>query len=484
MITGNLNEKSYILEPMHNLSEDRGSSIDSNENAFDDMKQLISEEENEKTNTLPYASFNFINSIIGSGVIGIPYALHEAGFGFGLFLLVVVAYITDYSLILMVRSGHICGKFSYQGIMEAAFGKPGYFLLSSLQFVYPFVAMVSYNIVVGDTVTKVIGRLLGVDVNRELVVLIATLFVTIPLCLYRDVARLAKISFLSLICIAFILFSIFLRIGPMSDIVPQHPDSWRFINKDIIPAIGIMAFAFMCHHNTFLIYGSIADPTQKKMGNHHSRLNSDKPHSRRSFRHSGIHHIQSPLPRYLKILPRCSDLLENYCLDDDLMNVSRLLFSVQILLTYPIECFVTREVIENSVFGRDPNVPLSEKMHYLLTLGIVATAYTISITTECLGLVLELNGVLAAVPLAYVLPALCYLRLDEGFILCRHKLPALGVVLFGLVVAVLGAVFIILDFEKVHTCSHGEVMGYCLSGNETVTVVNVTKHFISTISPI
>lgn len=28
------------------------------------------EEENERTNTLPWASFNFINSILGSGVIG------------------------------------------------------------------------------------------------------------------------------------------------------------------------------------------------------------------------------------------------------------------------------------------------------------------------------------------------------------------------------------------------------------------------------
>lgn len=70
---------------------------------------------------------------------GIPYALHEAGFGLGMILLVFVAYVTDYSLILMVRSGHIAGKFSYQGIMEAAFGRPGYILLSLLQFIYPFI---------------------------------------------------------------------------------------------------------------------------------------------------------------------------------------------------------------------------------------------------------------------------------------------------------------------------------------------------------
>lgn len=47
-------------------------------------------------------SFNYINSIVGSGVIGIPYALVRAGFGVGLILLIFVAIITDYSLRLMV----------------------------------------------------------------------------------------------------------------------------------------------------------------------------------------------------------------------------------------------------------------------------------------------------------------------------------------------------------------------------------------------
>ena len=48
------------------------------------------------------------------------------------------------------------------------------------------------------------------------------------------------------------------------------------------------------------------------------------------------------------------DLLNNYPWEDDLMNVSRLLFSITILLTYPIECFVCREVILNLLYGNDP----------------------------------------------------------------------------------------------------------------------------------
>lgn len=84
--------------------------------------------------------------------------------------------------------------------------------------------MVSYNVVVGDTVTKVIIRLTGIEESnifgqRQVVILLATLCVTIPLCLYRNVARLAKISFLSLVCVGFILIAIFIRMGSMSSLV-------------------------------------------------------------------------------------------------------------------------------------------------------------------------------------------------------------------------------------------------------------------------
>ena len=40
--------------------------------------------------------------------------------------------------------------------MEASFGLPGYVILSIIQFVYPFIAMVSYNIICGDTLTKLL----------------------------------------------------------------------------------------------------------------------------------------------------------------------------------------------------------------------------------------------------------------------------------------------------------------------------------------
>lgn len=110
------------------------------------------------TASLNQLGLNYINSILGSGVVGIPYALHKAGFGLGLFLLIVLAVVTDYSLSLLVKSANLAGVTSYQDLVHVAFGRPGFYLLTLLQFIYPFIAMISYNVIIGDTITKVFKR--------------------------------------------------------------------------------------------------------------------------------------------------------------------------------------------------------------------------------------------------------------------------------------------------------------------------------------
>ncbi|XP_014285965.1 putative sodium-coupled neutral amino acid transporter 11 [Halyomorpha halys] len=443
------NEKSYILDSHKTVLEQQVID-DVGEN--DDTENIFQEKPGATTG-LASASFNYINSIVGSGVIGIAYALHQAGFVTGLFLLGLVALVTDYSLILMVRSAHLSESFSYQGLMEAAFGRPGFYLLTFLQFIYPFIAMVSYNVVVGDTVTKVMIRVFSLSprsifARRHYVVAMATVFVTIPLCLLKDMARLAKASMLSLAFIVFILMAIFVRFITLAPKIPSTRNSWELFNWGVIPAIGIMAFAFMCHHNVFLLYGSIkgADQGRWDKVTHYSVFSS--------FVISCLFGITgyATFTGYSQ-----GDLLENYCWDDDLMNAARIAFSLTILFTFPIECLVTRAVITQA-YG--------EVSHFFSTILIVGTTYLISISTDCLGVVLELNGVLSAVPLAFVLPAVSYLKLEQGSVFSLRKLPALGLAIFGISVAVIGLLMIITTFSTVDRCTHGHDMPYCYNRTE------------------
>ena len=87
----------------------------------------------------PQASCNYINAIIGSGIIGMPYAIREAGLVLGLGGLCLVAWMTDYSMILMLKGAAIADTSSYQDLMAAAFGRVGFAILSFIQFMFPFI---------------------------------------------------------------------------------------------------------------------------------------------------------------------------------------------------------------------------------------------------------------------------------------------------------------------------------------------------------
>lgn len=73
--------------------------------------------------------------------------------------------------------------------------------------------MISYNVVVGDTLSKVLIRFApswetSMGLVRFGVVFAVTVCIVVPLCLYKNVSRLARASFISLACVVFILFAV------------------------------------------------------------------------------------------------------------------------------------------------------------------------------------------------------------------------------------------------------------------------------------
>ncbi|XP_030436286.1 putative sodium-coupled neutral amino acid transporter 11 isoform X1 [Gopherus evgoodei] len=406
---------------------------------------------------LPSAGFNVVNSIIGSGIIGLPYSMKEAGFPLGVLLLVGVAYITDYSIILLIKGGNLSGTNSYQELVNKSYGFIGYLILSTLQFLYPFIAMISYNIITGDTLTKVFQTIPGVGPDslltyRQVIILCTTIIFTLPMSLYRDIAKLAKVSFISLILTAVILVIVMIRAATLSPLVPKTENAWIFAKSNAIQAIGVMSFAFVCHHNSFLIYGSLEEPTLSNW--------------------SRITHVSVSLALFISVVfAVCGyvtftgytegDIFENYCRDDDLTTFGRFCYGVTIILTFPIECFVTREVISNVFFSGT----LTTILHVAVTVIVVAVATIISLVYDCLGIVLELNGILSATPLVFIIPTACYLKLSEERWNHSDNLISGLILTVGVLVMTVGFVMTILHPQE---CSHGKEMVYCFPNNASL----------------
>ncbi|XP_033842315.2 putative sodium-coupled neutral amino acid transporter 11 [Periophthalmus magnuspinnatus] len=405
------------------------------------------------------SSFNFINSIIGSGIIGLPYALNQAGLPFGLLLLIVVGFITDYTIILLIKGGNLSGTNSYQALVQSTFGFPGFLILSVLQFLYPFIAMISYNITTGDTLTKVFLRIPGVGpshilANRHFVILVITVLFTLPLSLYRNIERLGKVSFLSMVLTLTVLIIVIIRSATLGPEIPPTDSAWAFAKINAIQAVGVMSFAFICHHNSFLIYGSLQNPTLSRWTIvTHVSVGSALVISA-VFAVAGY----ATFTGYTQ-----GDIFENYCRDDNLATFGRFCFGLSIITTFPLECFVTREVLSNVMCYRE----LSRVKHGAITFLIVAVCTAISVSLDCLALVMELNGALSAIPLMFILPSACYLKLSPGRWFHSHNLGPCVLIGLGLFFMITG---LTLTGVFQQDCSHGVEMFYCTDTNVSSTL--------------
>ncbi|XP_012605491.1 putative sodium-coupled neutral amino acid transporter 11 isoform X2 [Microcebus murinus] len=392
---------------------------------LNDRETLVSEHESKGKTCQSTAVFNVVNSIIGSGIIGLPYSMKQAGFPLGILLLFWVSYISDFSLVLLIKGGALSGTDTYQSLVNKTFGFPGYLLLSVLQFLYPFIAMISYNIIAGDTLSKVFQRIPGVDpenlfVGRHFIIMISTVTFTLPLSLYRDIAKLGKVSLISTVLTALILGIVITRIVSLGPDVPKTDDAWVFAKPNAIQAVGVMSFAFICHHNSFLVYSSLEEPTVAKW--------------------SRIIHISIVVSMFICILfATCGyltftgftqgDLFENYCRSDNLVTFGRFCYGITVLLTYPMECFVTRE------------------------------------------------GVLCAAPLIFIIPSACYLKLSEEPRTHSDKIISCVMLPIGAVVMVFGFVMAIINPQD---CTHGQEMFYCFPDNFSLTNISDSRFQLTT----
>lgn len=452
MTSASVAEDSYIL------GRSQTQSTFSETSSIGDTKQLVTDEpekDDKSRSGIPMTSFNMVNSIVGSGVIGIPYAFKQSGFALGVILLIVTGIITDYSILLLVEGGRLSNTDTYQDVVLVAFGRPGFYLLTLLQFLYPFIAMISYNVVIGDTITKVLLRIGGdnlvntVLVNRQFIIFLSTLLVNLPLSLYRDIAKLSKWACASVLLILFIIICVCVRV-PDFEHVRSTPDAWDFASYNFAQSIGIMTFAYMCHHNTFLIHESLENPTERRW----------KIVTHMSVVFAMAIMLVIGIVGYATFTGYTQgDLLENYCEVDDLMNVARFIFAITIMMTYPVECFVTRHVIENAFFASSEKSPLWR--HFCITAAVAAVTVVVSMSTDCLGIVLTFNGVAVACPIAFILPPICVMKLRQEPVLSKANILPIFICVFGIIVFIVGFTVAIINLSEGIECSHGKEMFYC-----------------------
>ncbi len=457
----------------------------------------------EKT-SMALAAVNFANGVVGAGIVGLPFAFNQMGLPLGVVSCVLVATCSQYTIRLLAELGSAHGLSNYLDLAQRAFGAPGYYMCSLFQGAFAFGAMVTYLIIFADTMPDVLMDLSPGKFNdmlglRRSVLAIAGVLVLLPLSLIRSFGSLARLGLFKMFATLFlaVMACAYAVVIPRTDNDSEYTFACKYtsVHRDYFPALGTIAFAFVCHHQTFLVQGSLKNPTPRRFAITTSLAIFG------SFSLS----LAVAVAGYVTFFENIKgDLFTSYSLlgnkfpSPGVLTTARLLLALNMIITYPGELMVARQTIEsilsrvrktqrwkatmdtNSVSGMSGSsssmpsssmpsstfdvaklaesraleevqsamaadtwafgtpIPPSIKEHVVITTGLFLASLTIGLLVTDISTVLNLTGSTAAVFLSFLFPAAIRIRLgadandSEKWYSMRNFFPLL-VLAFGTV---------------------------------------------------
>lgn len=442
------------------------------------------------------ACCNFINCVIGAGIIGTGGAIAQSGYAISMVMLLLCALLTKFSLDLLIELGEKHGASNYEELGHLAYGMGGKKAVIVFKFLYSFGCCIAYIVVLKKNMNIAIADLAGIDIDCEgtgafcsPVLLDETLFtlllatvVILPLCLQRKLDTLAKFSFISIVSVLAIVCIVIYEFTDVRKQGEGFDKDYLDVRPGFISSMGTFVFAFVSQHTSHVVYRSMKNRSLERW----------KTVSTVSITVAGLMTSMVGSFSYFTFwLDTSSDLFTIYPASK-VVDSAELLLSITMLFTYPMPFFTTRELIlEWLVMGNVGNVatvgggdveedagtddgieekllPVNESIesklefymvpasledgntyqlkrryHVIMTLVIWGTTLFIALAADSLGSVLDLVGCISGSAIAFIIPALINIKLENrcGFIITT-------MLCVSCFILVIGSAFSLLNLVK------------------------------------
>ncbi|KAK9762839.1 hypothetical protein K7432_011035 [Basidiobolus ranarum] len=345
-------------------------------------------------------AFNILNTIIGSGILGLPFAVKQAGFVTGLIVLAFVGVLTDFSMRILVKSGRQTGIHHYSMLANSSLGKFGSFALNIFILFNGLGIAVSYLIIIGDTLPSLAEQYVpgfGVLQNRIFGIVMSSLLFIFPLLFFRTLAPLAKFSAISIACLPIICIIVAIRAPSYAG---SHHVEYTVFGDNVFPAIGVMSFAYVVSHSAFLNYATLKNPSQKRWSAASISAVSGSTIVYLVFSAIGFASFGNDVN---------ANVFQNFPIDDVAINISRLCLIITMFLTYPC-IFYSARMVTNIMLNLESETKTPTKIqHIAVNIGLYLITLAIALPVRDLGKVYQLIGALCASGISYLIPALIYM---------------------------------------------------------------------------
>uniref|UniRef100_A0A671WMX2 Solute carrier family 38 member 5 n=1 Tax=Sparus aurata TaxID=8175 RepID=A0A671WMX2_SPAAU len=431
--------------------------------------------------------FNLSNAIMGSGILGLAYAMSNTGIILFILLLICIAILSAYSIHLLLKSAGVVGIRAYEQLGNRAFGPPGKVLAAVIITIHNIGAMSSYLFIVKSELPLVIQAFLSKHentgewyLNGNYLIIIVSALIILPLALMRQlglkscvVRSLSELFLHSVFVLPFtdVLLSpkvIYKRFNIACPFGDDHHNQTSFhdhvhinatddqceakmftVNSQTAYTIPILAFAFVCHPEVLPIYTELRDATKKRM----------QGVANISIMAMFVMYLLTALFGYLTFYGNVeSELLHTYSRVDPLdvlVLCVRLAVLVAVTLTVPVVLFPIRRALLQILFA---DKPFSWAIHIGIAFCLLFLVNLLVILVPSIRDIFGLIGATSAPSLIFILPGIFYIRIvpeEQEPLLSRTKITAACFAALGFVFMVMSLSFIIIDWSTGESRSGG-----------------------------
>lgn len=352
------------------------------------------------------SSINLINTISGAGLLALPYTIMRSGWLIGLFSMTFVIIIGSISFYLLSFISDALQVFNYGAIAQKLYNRHAGNLVNILIIVLTLGLLMAFTVLIRENMFF-FSMTPELEWAAQLSLIVVSLVGILPLSLLRNLNSLWFTSLLSIACLVYftiMILSFAILSNSSSAIdknVVQPIDKGKPVpvstSLNLVLAIASLSITFCGHYNSLNIYKEVRNKSLTKMK-----------------------HIIITVAVVVAILNLTVGLagyfmFTDQCLPDILMNLAEYpsahiwceIADIGIILvlvfSFPVVCFALRRAVEDAIFRTEY---VRRKWSILISSTVVIFTALIGCFVNDVGIVLDMTGMLAGVPLVFIFPAI------------------------------------------------------------------------------
>ncbi|GMI23358.1 hypothetical protein TeGR_g4161 [Tetraparma gracilis] len=222
------------------------------------------------------ASFNLLATVIGGGVLSLPFAYAASGLVLTTVFVLLAACMGSFSLYILCSCARRTGGVTYGDVVRRAFGPRAELGLQLTLATFLLFVVTAYMVLIRD----INGSLVPLFVDPAPApnqVLAASMVFCLPFMLQRDLHSLRYNCYVGFVSVLLLLVAIVARSLTVNvfEPTPEYPKPWDRVRSesilwtsslnDALFSFPLVALAFLSQFNMLAVHASLANPTRARV---------------------------------------------------------------------------------------------------------------------------------------------------------------------------------------------------------------------------